>query len=267
MRFSAIFLVPLFYACTVLPKLETPTSTGAEQGGEALYKKMSGLGWKERDSIIIQEIISGNRPGFLNKLVPIQINLTDSSRQGRLTIFVTADYLSVGSSKDWARVPMTPMAAQKIADSLGCFLPTPKIVDLIWQAAQVKLEPVPLYSHRDSGLIFWHHHLIIEGQRKGQNGLIAGIKKDIVISPKPVTEKRTDRVAIYGWHHLTGVPIQPVYKGHVNWYVDYSHGVRLVYKKAKWRGRWINLEEQKLAPELRQLIVDSVGDIFLKYSY
>ncbi len=25
-----------------------------------------------------------------------------------------------------------------------------------------------------------------------------------------------------------GKPIQPVYTGHVDWYVDYSHGVRLI---------------------------------------
>lgn len=267
MRFYALFFIFFFSACTSPPKLSSPVSIRSEQGGEALYKKLSGLGWRDRDSIIIHEIISGNRPGFLNKLVPVRVHLSDSSMQGVLTIFVTADYLSIGTNSDWARVPMTPMAAQKIADSLNCSLPTPEIVDLIWQAAEVKLEPMPLYAHRDSGLIFWHHHLIIEGLRKGQKGLIAGIKKDIVISPKPVTEKRTDRVAIYGWHHLTGVPIQPIYKGHVNWYVDYSHGVRLVYKKARWKGRWISLEAQKIDPELRQLIINKIGNIYLKYSY
>jgi len=35
-------------------------------------------------------------------------------------------------------------------------------------------------------------------------------------------------VAIYGWHKLDGKPIQPLYTGHVDWYVDYSHGIRLV---------------------------------------
>ena len=35
-------------------------------------------------------------------------------------------------------------------------------------------------------------------------------------------------MVIYGWHYLTGDPIQPMYSGHVNWYVDYSHGIRPV---------------------------------------
>jgi hypothetical protein len=39
---------------------------------------------------------------------------------------------------------------------------------------------------------------------------------------------RPDREALYGWHMLDGTPIQNVYVGHVDWYVDYSHGIRLV---------------------------------------
>jgi len=36
------------------------------------------------------------------------------------------------------------------------------------------------------------------------------------------------KVAIYGWYKLDGKSIQPLYLGHVHWYMDYSHGVRLV---------------------------------------
>jgi len=35
-------------------------------------------------------------------------------------------------------------------------------------------------------------------------------------------------VAIYGWHYPGGKPIQPLYVGHWDRYVDYSHGIRLV---------------------------------------
>ena len=48
------------------------------------------------------------------------------------------------------------------------------------------------------------------------------------------------RVAIYGWHTLDGKPIQPVYAGHVNWYVDYSHGIRLIAKKVKIDNTWVD---------------------------
>ena len=43
--------------------------------------------------------------------------------------------------------------------------------------------------------------------------------------------KRAHHVTIYGWHRLTGVPIQPVTNIHIDTYVDYSHGVRLVSNK------------------------------------
>jgi hypothetical protein len=63
-----------------------------------------------------------------------------------------------------------------------------------------------------------------------RKGLIAGIKKDVVITGMLTRNSKSDRVAIYGWQKLDGKPIQPLYTGHVNWYVDYSHGIRLVYR-------------------------------------
>jgi hypothetical protein len=31
-----------------------------------------------------------------------------------------------------------------------------------------------------------------------------------------------------------------VYAGHVNWYVDYSHGIRLIAKQVKMDGIWVD---------------------------
>jgi len=157
-----------------------------------------------------------------------------------VTFYVAPDYFMVGTASNWARVPITPMAAQKIADQYHCFLPTPSMVDAIYKASKVKLAPVPMYAFRDSTITMWQHHLIIEGQRKGQKGLIAGIKKDIILSNKVADNERPNRVAIYGWHKLDGKPIQPVYAGHVNWYVDYSHGIRLISRKVKVNGAWVD---------------------------
>ncbi|WP_235597701.1 hypothetical protein, partial [Salmonella enterica] len=140
-----------------------------------------------------------------------------TGKVNRATYYVMPDYLSVGSNTNWARIPLTPIAAQLIADSLHCFLPTRKMVNDIYANAVVKLAPVPMYIHRDSTVMMWQHHLIIEGQRKLQKGLIAGIKKDVVISDQLTRSSKTNRVAIYGWHMLNGNPIQPLYTGHVNW--------------------------------------------------
>jgi hypothetical protein len=162
------------------------------------------------------------------------------------------DYLAVGNSRDWARVPLTPAAAQQIVDSFHCFLPTRKIVDDVYQAATVKLPPFPMFAYRDSTPTMWQHHLIIEGQRKAKRGLVAGIKKDVVISSK--LKDKPNRVAIYGWHKPDGKAIQPLYAGHVNWYVDYSHGIRLVFRTIWVNGKPLDyttvLQDARLHPLL-----------------
>ncbi len=200
------------------------------------YSNVATYTWKERDSIAKQLILAGNIPSFLKKFVKVYTFYIDSTgKKINAFYFVAPDYLSIGTEQDWARIPLTPMAAQIIADSLHCFLPTRKMVNDIYAQAKVQLTPVPMYAFRDSAVTMWQHHLIIEGQRKGAKGLIAGIKKDVVVSGKLLREKKADRVAIYGWHQLNGKPIQPLYTGHINWWVDYSHGIRLVYRTI-----WVN---------------------------
>lgn len=225
------------------------------------------MNWKQREPIIIGEILNGNVPGFLKRLVPVHIQLADTATGKILhaTYFIIPDYLMVGSDRNFARVPLTPMAAQQIADSLHCFLPTRKMVNDIYAAAKVKLEPVPLFAYRDSALVFYQHHLIIEGQRQGKKGLIAGIKKDVVLSAKVRTEGRPNREAIYGWHKPGGQPIQPLYAGHVNWYVDYSHGIRLVYETIIVDGKKYHYKEILQHPLLKQLLCDEEDGSFLRY--
>jgi hypothetical protein len=159
------------------------------------------------------------------------------------------------------------MAAQKIADSFHCFLPTRKMVDLIYKQSTVKLEPVPMYAFRDSSVTMWQHHLIIEGLRKGKKGLIAGIKKDVVISGKIVRDAKPDREAIYGWHKLNGQPIQPLYTGHINWWVDYSHGIRLIYRLIKVDGKSIDYIDALKHPLYQQLLCDETFCDFFRYPY
>lgn len=63
--------------------------------------------------------------------------------------------------------------------------------------------------------------------RGAEHGLLtAGHQKDLVISNR--LTQHPDRVAIYGWHHQNGKPIQGLSTVHENSYADYSHGVRLV---------------------------------------
>jgi hypothetical protein len=132
------------------------------------------------------------------------------------------------------------------------------MVDQIYDAAKVKLEPVPMYAFRDSTPTFWQHHLIVEGQRKGRKGIIAGIQKDLVYTGKLLNYPKQDRVAIYGWHRLDGKPIQPLYTGHVYWYVDYSQGVRLIHDRIRVNGKWMNYRQVFANPILGKLLCDEI---------
>jgi hypothetical protein len=266
--FIAIYLVVSLAACSKKFYLQVPATTAQRTGGTAFYKTVAAWKWAARDSLAVQEILAGNIPSFLKKFVAVTSTIQDSLGIAHEAIFyVSPDYLAIGTDDDWARIPLTPMAAQKIADSFNCFLPTRKMVDLIYQQAVVKLEPVPMYVFRDSSVTMWQHHLIIEGQRKGKSGLIAGIKKDLVISGKVSRDAKPNREAIYGWHLLNGKPIQPLYTGHINWWVDYSHGIRLIYRKIKVDGKEMDYTEVLKHPLYQKLICDEDWCDFYKYTY
>lgn len=193
-------------------------------GGRAFMEKISPLPREKREAAIYAEIAAGNVPEFLRtfKHVPI------TAGEVKATIAVAPDYLAVGSNDDFVRLPMTPQTAQRLADLFGCTLPTRKIVDAIDAVGEVRLPPRPLTEDRESVAAFLLSNEKIEAERKGQPlGLLTiGGKKDIVVSPRMY--ERPDRLVIYGWRQLDGTPIQPLTNVHVDWYVDYSHGVRLV---------------------------------------
>lgn len=269
MKFFALLIASIvFVGCIRYHKIQTPPRSSFLTGTE-FYKTAFPFKWQQRDSFVVKEVLAGNIPSFLKKFVPVHVQVRDSST-GKIikaTYYVATDYLSVGTDEDWARINITPYAAQKIADSFDCFLPTKKMVDDMYKAAKVKLEPVPMYAFRDSTPTMYHHHLIVEGQRKGRKGLISGIQKDVVISGKISRDPKPDRVAIYGWHKLDGTPIQPLYTGHVYWWVDYSQGIRLVYRKIKVNNRWMDYIDVLKDAVLQKLLCDEEFCDFHKYPY
>jgi hypothetical protein len=266
MKWVALLFALVLISCSHYHKIETPSRSSFLTGTD-FYKTAFPFTWQQRDSFVLKEIFAGNLPSFLKNFAAIHVQIKDSltGKIIKATYYVAPDYLSVGTDKDWARINITPYAAQKIADSFQCFLPTKKIVDDIYREARVKLEPVPMYGLRDSTPTMYHHHLIIEGQRKGRKGLIAGIQKDVVITGRLSRDSRLDRVAIYGWHKPDGTPIQPLYTGHVYWWVDYSQAIRLVYRKIKVNHKWMDYIDVLKDPVLKKLICDEEYCDFYKY--
>jgi len=265
MRLLYIWLLVLV-SCRSALTMHWPENR-AGLSGSGFYKKAAPMQWAARDSLAVREILSGNVPPFLRAFVPVRVTIKDSGsgKEIKAVYYVAPDYLSIGGAGDWARVCITPYAAQRIADSFHCFLPTRKMADDIYGAAVVKCEPIPLFAFRDSTPVMWQHHLIIEGQRQGRKGLIAGIKKDIVLSGKISRDKKPGRVAIYGWHKPDGQPIQPLYTGHIYWWVDYSQGVRLVYRRIRVEGKWMDYTDVLKDPRLSPLICDEPDCDFYRY--
>jgi hypothetical protein len=260
------FLLLLFSCKT--PQLNQLHSIGENRpGASVLYKQMAAMNWRQRDSVVLSQVEQGNVPTFYKNFSTIHLKNKDSvsGKVHQATVYVASDYLVIGTNADWARVNITPGSAQLIADKLNCFLPTVKLVDQIYAQAKIKLEPIPMYAFRDSTPTMYQHHLIIEGQRKNKKGLVAGIKKDLVLTEKLVDPAKKNKVAIYGWHQLNGKPIQPLYTGHVYWWVDYSQGVRLISKRMKVDGKWMQVEDVMQDDGLRSLLTYDSTAVMLKY--
>jgi hypothetical protein len=172
--------------------------------------------------------------------------------------------MSIGGDDDFVRMPMTPATATQITSAMKCTLPTRKIVNEIYAQAKIKLEPKPLTENREAVRSFVQHNQIIEEQRKGQTlgQLMAGHKKDIVISNR--LKEKPNRVAIYGWHKPDGKPIQPLYIGHGDFYVDYSHGIRLIKNACVVDGKKTTIDQVLRDPELCELLSDE-GVIDARY--
>lgn len=266
-------MIIVITSCTSSKIINIPKRNTAAIAGSEFYKKAAAFSWQQRDSLAVKEILSGNIPSFLKKFVAVHTEIKDSAGSTiKATYYVSLDYLSIGNDNDWVRINITPMAAQRIADSFNCFMPTRKMVDDIYKAAVIKLEPVPLYAFRDSTPTMYHHHLIVEGQRKLRKGLIAGIQKDVVISGRILQDAipiaiGTNRVAIYGWHKLDGKPIQPLYTGHINRWVDYSQCIRLIYRSVTVNGKPMDYIDVLKDRKLRKLLCDEENCDFYRYPY
>jgi hypothetical protein len=228
------------------------------EGGTAIATRLAALDQTARERVIVEEILAGNVPDSWRRFVPVTLRGSVCGKELIAGISVAPDYLAVGSDEDYLLTPLSPQSAQAIADRLGCVLPTRRMVDEIYRAAKVKLTPSPIPPSPDMIKVeTWvQHQAVIRDQRaatKG-SGLIAGHKKDVVITSQ--LTGAPGKVAIYGWHRPDGSPIQPLYLGHTEKWVDYSHGIRLVSGTMTVDGKATRVDEVLANPELSALLSD-----------
>jgi len=228
---ALLFLPGLLGLAQVLP---LPPRAASAPGGREFAAGLRSLSLREREQAIYEQILGGNVPAGSRRLVPVHVTAQSAGTTRRATFWVSPDYLAVGSEPDYFLAPLSPATAQRIAERLGCILPTRRMVDAIYGAAEVKLapDPIPPSAAMTTVPVFAAHNDLVWIQRSARletypwGALVAGHKKDLVLSPR--LADAPGKVAIYGWHRTNGVPIQPLYLGHTSIYVDYSHGVRLV---------------------------------------
>jgi hypothetical protein len=245
-----LFFLTLFFSAQSQPTIAVPERSPNAISGSAFMKEIQFLPKNEREGRVIQEVLSGNIPSFLRQLMPVTIKRDTIT----LVFFALPDYLSVGSDSDYFRIPLTPVAAQQIATQLALFLPTSLLVDYIYESAPVKLspKPIPPSDSMTTVSVFWKHHTLIQDQLDSikteitKRHWVAGHKKDVILSNKILTQTKVNvpkPVVIYGWHTAVGNPIQPVYNGHGQNYVDYSHGIRFVHSVLLVNNREYRIEE------------------------
>jgi hypothetical protein len=247
-----------------IPEREPSAETGSE-----FMNRIGELPPAEREEEIFRAAASGNIPAFLRETVLLKGVFNDlNGVPHTLEYEVMPDYLAIGSDNDYCRIPMNPRTAQKLADLFGASLLTARLSDHIWENATVRLVPfnyVPVGNANELVSKFVDHNAQIERQMTEAGGhpgdLVAGIKKDVVISARLM--ERPDRVVIYGWHRTDGNPIQPVYSGHIWWYVDYSHGIRFMNRQVKVDGRPVMITDILKDPVLFRMVTDEEKSLLM----
>jgi hypothetical protein len=237
MRFFLCLLVILTGGTALCAQqLNLPPRPADAPAGSEFREQVRNLALAAREEAIFEQVMAGNIPDFLRDMVPVTISGTAGDQSLEVTYHVTPDYLAVGSDDDYFLMPMTPLLAQRIATATATMMPTRLMVDQIWQTATLKLSPrtIPPSDQMTSIAVMYDHHIMVWEQRERAldehpfGTLVAGHKKDVVISNQIYNQPPPGRVVIYGWHQLNGSPIQPLYSGHAETYADYSHGIRLV---------------------------------------
>ena len=207
-------------------------ATPVESGSDFLVRT-AGMSAAAREAAIVDAILAGNTPAFMDAWHDVPVSgRTSSGAQRSGTIRVKPDYLCIGTDADFVRIPMNPLSAQRLADQGGCLLPTRKLALDIYHAPDgipLAADPLPPGGQMTSNEWYRRSNDAIEGRRAGQalGSLFVGHKKDVLTSTS--LDAHPHQVIIFGFFKADGTPWQPLSWIHENTYVDYSHGIRLIH--------------------------------------
>lgn len=205
---------------------ELPPATGHSFAVDAAILDTDAL----RQALAADELIAGHFPTHQFDWVYLGWTGRDATgAEHEVEIGVAPDYLAVGTDQDFLYAPLGLPQALRVARALDFCLPTPHVVDMIYEAADHQFTPSPLppTSEMRTPRYWLNAQRRISGlMEQPRTALLAGHKKDVVLTPR--LRYAPSQLAIYGWHKAVGEPIQPVSLVHGKHYFDYSHGIRAV---------------------------------------
>lgn len=226
--------------------------------GHDFIKIVQDMEFWDMEEQTIKYVLAGNMPSVLKNFRKILYK-----RDGhKIEIWVLPDYISIGTDEDYVRMPMGPLAAQKVADSLYCSLPTTLLSDIINEASEGRIDIFPFrpVGYRNTRPLCFEDsnnaiNALIKAHGLHFGQFISGEKKDVVLTTRFEQEPQYDHhVAIYGWFHPDGKITQPLYIRHVNFYSDYSHGIRMIFRTIKIDGKEYDLKAVLEDPVLFHLV-------------
>ncbi len=238
-----------------------PLRPSSAMTGSEFAEYASAMNGPEREQAILTQLIKGNIPDFLRNLRSVQlVRQIENGKRIVASVFVMPDYLAIGSDQDFLLIPMALETATKAALDFGFILPTGKIVDAIFQQSAFHFVPTPMAPgpQMRSTAYYLKHNQKIKEQRLAlgmlPGNLVSGHKKDVVITN--LLAHHLGRIAIYGWHRLSGIPIQPLSIVHGARYADYSHGIRLVSDTVLIDDQPRSIYDVLMDPRLANLLSD-----------
>ncbi len=120
---------------------------------------------KLRECAVFEQLAAGNLPDFARTLAPVRLAAQSTS----VTIFAMPEYLAIGSNTDYLRIPMNLYTAAAVAHRFRFLLPTPKMVDAIYDQSVRRFLPQPLpagpqmtstgYYERHNSMIDWQSEI------------------------------------------------------------------------------------------------------------
>jgi hypothetical protein len=213
---------------------------------KAVLEKFPANHSREREDLIVQAVARG-------ALDPPEWTTVTSNYKGRRAqIQVTTDALTILG----VRFDVTAEGAQRIADQLHAILPTPRILQLVWEQAPVRIEPctLPPDEKMASTARMIQHSDCVDRRIGGRTGMVANEGKHWVLSNR--IAGKDNLAANYGWFMRGRRPVQTVGTRHDTAHTDYSQILRLVKPIINVDGREIDIRHVGRSPELWGLVSD-----------